>query len=263
MRFSLKLQNKYPNNICILPVDYQYYLSSAVYDILNTGDKPFTEFLHDTGYIFESKTFKFFDFSSLRGKLQFQEPDRLILTNKYLYFTISFFIPEISETFIRGLFNNRNIWIGDKFTTAHFTVKSMEREPKPEFTETMNYFTTSPVLIAQKSDDRKHATYLSPEDENYKEIFFKNLQDKYNAFLAIEKKPIHEFDLTSCSLETCSEPKSKLITIKEGTKEQTKVRAWNYKMRITAPLDLQKTAYYAGAGKSNAEGFGLLEIDKN
>ena len=34
-------------------------------------------------------------------------------------------------------------------------------------------------------------------------------------------------------------------------------------MNITAPIELQKTAYYAGAGKSNAEGFGLLEIDKN
>ncbi len=261
MRFSLKLTNRYPENICILPIDYQYYLSSAIYKILNSGDKTFADFLHKTGYVFEKKNFKFFTFSSVRIKSNTIK-DRLILADKYLYFSVSFYVPQIQEIFVRGLFSNREIIIGDKFTKAFFKVKSINREDEPEFTETMDYYCLSPVLVAQKHEGEKQEQYLSPNDEGYANIFFKNLQDKYHAYTNYENKPKQRFDLSKCSLKVVSKPNEKLITIKKYTKEETQLKAWEYKMRITAPIELQKAAYYAGVGKSNAMGFGCLRVNK-
>lgn len=261
MRFSLKLENKYPKDICILPIDYQYYLSSLIYKILNRGDKTFTDFLHKTGYVFEKKNFKFFTFSSIRIKSNTIK-DRLILADRYLHFSISFYVPKIHETFVRGLFANREIIIGDKFTKAYFKVKSVEREEEPEFKETMDYYCLSPVLIAQKQEGEKHDQYLSPNDEGYENIFFKNLQDKHHAYTNYENKQEQNFDLSACSLKLVSKPNDKLITIKKYTKEETKLKAWEYKMLITAPVELQKAAYYAGVGKSNAQGFGCLRVNK-
>ncbi|WP_392437096.1 hypothetical protein ACF3N7_09215 [Cruoricaptor ignavus] len=53
MRFLVRLQTKDR----IIPINYQYPMSAAIYKIISQGDAEYAEFLHNTGY---GKGFKFF-----------------------------------------------------------------------------------------------------------------------------------------------------------------------------------------------------------
>ena len=59
MRFSLTLQVLSHNKL--LPINYQYEL----YSVLQTADAKYSRFLHDSGYLNGSHSFKLFTFSPL------------------------------------------------------------------------------------------------------------------------------------------------------------------------------------------------------
>ena len=53
---ELKITFSNPGNNTVIPIDYQYYLSSWMYKIINDGDAEYATFLHDTGYKVQSTT---------------------------------------------------------------------------------------------------------------------------------------------------------------------------------------------------------------
>lgn len=61
MIFQLIL-NKNKSN-AVIPINYQYPLSAAIYKILQKGDSEYAQFLHEEGY---GKGYKFFTFSDLK-----------------------------------------------------------------------------------------------------------------------------------------------------------------------------------------------------
>ena len=67
MRFKITLQvhsQQYGN---ALPINYQYELSAAIYQILSYADSDYAEWLHNNGFQSDhgSKNFKLFAFSHL------------------------------------------------------------------------------------------------------------------------------------------------------------------------------------------------------
>jgi CRISPR-associated endoribonuclease Cas6 len=65
MRLQLTLQHP-PNQV--LPVNYQYLISSWIYRTLGNADAAFAQQLHEQGYDFGGKKYKLFTFSNLRPK---------------------------------------------------------------------------------------------------------------------------------------------------------------------------------------------------
>ncbi len=63
MRFIVRLQT---TRSSLIPFNYQYPLSSAIYKIIQRADAGFAAFLHDTGYGEGYKSFKLFTFSDVR-----------------------------------------------------------------------------------------------------------------------------------------------------------------------------------------------------
>ncbi len=66
MRFVLTINAGARNPV--LPFNYQYPLSAAIYEIIRTADAAFAEFLHNRGYG-EGKSFKLFTFSDIEHLL--------------------------------------------------------------------------------------------------------------------------------------------------------------------------------------------------
>ncbi|MBD0280088.1 MAG: CRISPR-associated endoribonuclease Cas6, partial [Flavisolibacter sp.] len=64
MRLKLTLHTNEKG--ALLPFNYQYPLSAAIYKIIQTADHEFAAFLHDQGYGEGHKSFKLFTFSDLR-----------------------------------------------------------------------------------------------------------------------------------------------------------------------------------------------------
>jgi CRISPR-associated endoribonuclease Cas6 len=274
MRFKLTIENTPGNNNNVLPLNYQYELSAWIYKILNYGNEEFAEWLHKEGYTNDYKNFKLFTFSNLIIPKYQIKGDRMLIDSRINELFVSFYPIESLEYFVSGVFKNQQFTIGDKKSKAVFTVNNVEKLPEQEFNSKMEFKTLSPILISYKNtEDQKYAEYKHPEDDNYGNLLIKNLVAKYNAFYATQTthlgnsnyekvEPLEPGNL-NYEFNPVSKPKSRLITIKSGTKQESKLRGYLYKFHLKAPAELIRLGYYAGFGEKNSLGFGCGEIIKS
>ncbi len=255
MRFKLTLE-VIEKQKPLLPLNYQYELSSWIYKVIDQGDPLFSAWLHSKGYISENKQFRLFSFSGLNIPQREIIGDRLLVKSKNCSFIFSTLPDETIQHFICGLFRDRKLSLGDKITNVHFQVQNIEALPEPEFTHPMIFKTISPVIVSVKNDISEHAQYLSPEAEAYSRQIIHNLIGKQKAFCKNERTIEEE----GVCFEVISPVKRKKITIKNHTPHKTDLIAYNYMFRLTAPEEFLSTAYYAGVGEKNSQGFGCVEI---
>lgn len=265
MRFRLTFRMNGDRNCDSIPISYQYPISAWIYKMINEGDPVFSGWLHDQGYIMGNKSYKLFTFSRLQiPKKQFViKGDRMILKSGEIILYLSFLMESAAEPFILGLFRNQEMIIGNKTGRATFSVKLIERLADPDFRETMNFRLLSPIVINRY--DGNHGKYLSPGDPDFAQLFFSNLICKFTATALFRKKSLNPDEIGKAvlmSFKLLSEPKSKLVQIKEGTPQATNIRGFLCDFQVTAPVELVKTGYDAGFGEKNSLGFGYAEETK-
>ena len=270
MRFTITFKPNGNSGQEIIPISYQYELSSWIYKMIHEGDSDFAKWLHDKGYMMNGKSFKLFTFSRLQiPKEQFRiSNDRMIIRDCEIVLQLSFLLDEAIEPFIAGIFRNQEMVIGDQSSQGKFLVKSIERTPDPVIEQTMSVHLLSPLVI-NKANGR-YGEFLNPGHPEYEELFFRNLINKY--LVALQYRPgLPDLDgLTEVrdssvvtKLEVISEPKSKLVVIRSGTAQETKIRGYLFDFTITAPTSLIRTGYFAGFGEKNSLGFGCGEKMKS
>lgn len=256
MRFKITLTRM--GRQWMLPVDYQYYLSAWIYKVIGKADPEFSNFLHSEGYTTGYKQFKLFNYSPLNfGRpVLWKEKSLFEMHTDQLSLSVSFYLAEAAEKFIIGLFNQQQVYIGDQFNGLDLVVSSVERLPEPRITTTMNYRAASPVVISLKNENSQYAHYLSPADNGYNDLICKNLRSKHDSVPNIVSLPEDQ----NFQFILKSEPRSKLITIKSHTPEQSKVRGFVFDFSLTCPAPIHQLILAAGIGEKNSMGFGWVEI---
>lgn len=261
MRFLLTLSRKRGN---ILPLNYQYELSSWIYKVINQADSDFAGWLHEQGYTLGGKKFKLFCFSRLMVPQFKILGDRMKIEADRVQLLISFGLEASAEKFIMGIFQQQQFGLGDKISRVDFEVVQIEAQESGIYSNEVRFRTLSPICVskAENRNGRPFPIYLSPEDEEYERIFFNNLINKYEAVnksrmipagAIVEENPLMQLKLLNT-------PKSRLVTIKAGTDAETKVRGFDYEFGITAPVELLELGYNCGFGEKNSEGFGMVEV---
>lgn len=262
MRFRLRFQIK--GKFRMLPMDYQYFLASWIYRVIEEGDAGFSEFLHNGGYQDGYKKHKLFNLSPLNlypYKL-WKEKSLFELQGNELSMDISFMVDRAAEHFIKGLFLKQEFYLGDKFNGIELMVTAVEAYPPPVFQKTMRYKALSPVTISLTREQDRYPQYLNPENELYAHYFLKNLSEKQKGVaLAHEKTNAPaELDYPSWDFRLLSRPRSRLSVIKPYTVNETKVRGYCFDFELTAPEEIQEMVYYCGVGEKNALGWGFCEV---
>jgi len=257
MRFKITLQSVSGNQI---PINYQYPLSAAIYKILAKGNAEYADLLHEKGY---GKGFKLFTFSQLNVPFKI-EGDRLKLKDNDANFQISFHIPQAMESFVKGLFQSEEIVIADKKSKVVFTVKSVESLPNSllqhKENEIISIYTKplSPVVAGLMKVDGNY-DFLSPENLQFAESLIYNWRSKIEACYDPETASAA---LLMVEIVPMKQPfKSRLITIKADTKQETKIRGWmSFELKVTAERRFVELLLNAGAGVYNAQGMGCVEV---
>lgn len=260
MRFKINLHT--PGKNAFLPIDYQYAMASGIYKIIAKGDEAYSKFLHDEGFSAGGlKRFKLFSFSPLvlPPFTLFRDKGLFELHGPNLSFTISFMADKAAEAFIKGMFTDQELPIGDRFHVLHTEVTSVEARPTPFFTNTMRYRCLSPLTIELKEAGQKYETYLPPDDPRFEDLFLQNLIAKCAAMNMLHDNTSNEKEHLKFELK--SPYKSKLITIKPYTKQETKVRGFMFDFSLTAPEYMQEMGYHAGFGMNNGMGFGAVGVN--
>lgn len=245
----------------MIPINYQYPLSSAIYRVLSKGDAEYAGFLHEKGY---GKGYKFFTFSDLKLRFKLEDHDRLKLLDDKVEFFIHFHMPEASRSFIEGLFKSEEIVIADKKSKVVFQVQSILSKPQPlkenPENEILSIITKplSPIVIGKKQENGNYI-FLSPTSENFIDSLIVSWRNKIAA--AYDDETAHAALLLT-ETEGYKNPwRSRLVAIKADTDEQTKIRGFkNFKLKLTAERCFLDLALNAGMGLYSAQGMGCLEI---
>ncbi|MEJ5088903.1 CRISPR-associated endoribonuclease Cas6 [Sphingobacterium faecium] len=258
MQFKITLLSK--SNSTIIPINYQYPLSSAIYKIIAKGDREYANFLHESGY---GKGFKLFCFSQISCPFKI-ENDRLRLLNPELSFYVSFHLPETMENFVKGLFQSETLDIADHKSKISFNVKSVESLPNrlTDYKENelinISMKPLSPI-VASMPRESGISEYLAPSDPRFIESLIYNWRSKiatcYNEQKASEALLLLE------TISFVKSAKSRLITIKADAAEETKIKGWwNFGLKVTAERRFVELLLNSGIGRENSMGLGFVEI---
>jgi CRISPR-associated endoribonuclease Cas6 len=238
-------------------MDYQYYLSAWIYKVMGKADQEFSRFLHSIGYADGNKRFKLFCYSPLvfDKYISWKEKALFEINSGSLSMMVSFHMPEAAGHFIAGLFINQEVYIGDKFNGLDLAVTQVERLPEGNQEGTVRYKALSPIVISYHYEGDRYARYLSPVDSGYAEMVKNNLVQKI--------KVTHRVNELSGNISFIPEPgktpKSKLVTIKPFTREESRVRGFLYEFSLTAPIEVHQLILATGFGEKNSMGFGWVE----
>jgi CRISPR-associated endoribonuclease Cas6 len=252
----------------LLPVNYQYPLSAAIYRIIQQADEKYSAFLHNEGYKLNGKSFKLFCFSDLRVPFRIQG-DRLQINGSPALLTISFHVDEAATNFIRGLFINQQLDIADKISRTQFSVTHVQL--LPDFFTSVHHIEPevvlqpiSPLVVGRKNSKGNY-DFLNPADPDFNEWFIHNWKEKYkavNGSAAVDVETIRNC-ISLQLLTPKQEIKSRLITIKAFTPEQTQIRGFTkFRMKVKAPKPLLELAMNAGLGLYNAQGMGCVGVSE-
>ncbi len=265
MRLLLTLQAQEARPV--IPINYQYPLSAAIYKILDRADGVYAAFLHDTGYSKRdsAKRFKLFTFSDLRVPFAPPKNDRLYLKGREAKLTVCFQVPEAAENFVKGLFLHQELDIADKVSKATFIISQVEAMdnglpagPHP----TVWLQPISPVVTGRKNE-RGHYDFRSPLDEDFTACLRYNWVEKYLAACPDASATAQELS-DSLAIEVAllaSPPQERRPIIKAGTPEETKIRGYmRFRLKVTGPREVIEVGLNAGVSLYGSQGMGGVEM---
>ena len=238
-----------------IPVNYQEYLTAAVYGYVSSGAEDYGKFVHDEGYIGEGgKRFKPFVHSWLRipGSRRRIVGDRLQILPGPIGWQVSSPLDDFLRPFASGLLQTGSLQIGKE----HVSIAAVEAAATPNISGDERFTCLSPIVATARRPDGT-TQYLRPtEDEPaFSEAIRKNLITRYQAFTG---SPPCDTNLT------ISFDQDYLRANHGGTKKAT------YKnidiigilapFKATGSADLIRLGYEAGFGGKSACGFGFVEV---
>lgn len=265
MRIQLTLYSLEPKPV--IPINYQYPLSAAIYKIIHRADADYAAFLHNTGYskAGSTKQFKLFTFSDIRAPFAPPVSDRLHLRSQEMKVIVCFHIPHAAESFVKGLFLSQQLDIADKVSKASFTISQVEAVntglPDIDY-PSVTLQPLSPIVTGKKNE-RGYYDFRSPMDPDYTECLLYNWFEKYlSNFPAPQGDP--ELLKSQVSLDIrflAQPPQERKPIIKDGTAMVSKLRGYmRFQLHIKAPRPMVELALDAGMGLYCSQGMGCVEM---
>jgi CRISPR-associated endoribonuclease Cas6 len=266
MRIKLNLQAL--DEPTVVPLNYNYLLSAAIYATLRSASAEYSSWLHSVGYMGpDGKPLKLFTFSKLQSPKGLVENGNIILrkdSTSFIQISSPMF-DEFVQNLVVGLFISKTLTVANRRMCARFLVTRVEMLKRPVFHPSMKFVCLSPFVVSgmEEKDGVLRTHYLRPDDPNLSESIRKNLVRKHG--LIYRTTP--EDDRMTVTLDEQYIARrggiarvSKLITIKEGSDEETRVYAIQTPLTLEGSSELMETAYESGIGTKNSVGFGMLGV---
>lgn len=255
----------------LIPINYQYALAKEFYKRILEVSPSFASLVRDKGARNGYKGFKLFTFSRLTGEgislANVNGKKMLRLNCERVYLTVSMVSDTLYEIFGLAHRMDHSLKIGKTRFECNFWGM-----PEPRIGRHLRLKTLSPIVISRKVY-RKGAlpkkfqeVYMGPDDKDYFEYLRSNIEEKFIAWKSARKEPVYAVTErmrrrgTIRSFRVLGKPKPSLTTLREGRRDEVKVRGWSYEFEMEGDPEILEFAYMAGIGKMNSMGFGCVSI---
>lgn len=246
MRITIQFRLASP---LVLPLNYHEILQGFIYHQME--DKAFSQFLHEKGYMYGKRSFKFFTFSRLMGRAFIDRKKKTIMFKEHVRWQVSSCLPKFIQEFGRTLLKKEDLYL-----SGHpVEVEELHCEPLKisQFVCTVRML--SPITVHstyESGDGRKITQYFSPYDPAFRHLINENLARKYFAYY--EKPLPGKIGINPVRLTK----KDKVITRFKGFV----IEAWNGVYQLEGDPEALAFACTVGLGGRNSQGFGLPVLCK-
>ena len=155
MRFKLILSVKPESFGNVLPVSYQYELSSCIHRKLTDNMGLYVEWLQQNGFISDlSSRYRLFSISNFYIPRIKVEVDRLCILARRVQLWISFLPVRGTRELVEQIFLGQDLLIGDRHSKVEFVVDEIMEIEDPDYKQTMDYLSLSPIVFANVRPNR-------------------------------------------------------------------------------------------------------------
>lgn len=245
----IKIEITSPGKI-VLPVNYQYPMSAMIYRTIGNFNKEYAEKLHNKGFREGRKVFKLFVYSQIFAKKR-QVKDGLFIADPPAHFFLSSPDVDFINAFMRGVKKGEINIAWNKFN-----VSRVEKEKNDILRPNTKYKMLSPCVASLQSEQGT-PEYLMPTNIRIYQVLRNNLLAKYK--LLHKESYSGELNL-SFDFEYINRKNriSRLVTLKEGRRDEIKVRGFLCPVRIETLPTMHQVIRDCGLGSMNSQGFGML-----
>jgi CRISPR-associated endoribonuclease Cas6 len=260
---------------CSISLNYNYYLSSAIYKWIEASSPEYATFLHEKGFAVDGTLhrFKHFCFSHLLVPGRRIENGRLHILSPTVEWYIGMPVEQSLQHLVTGMFERREFFIERE--ENRFVVEQVETLPEPRWEPHMKFRLMSPLTcsVTVERSGKLMPYYLPPDDERLQAAIQANIINKWRSLYAegspSQKSVMDDGDLhLRCTLDHKyiaerggPEKVSKLVTIKEGRRDETRVRGFLCPLTLEGHPALIALAYESGLGEKNSLGFGMIKVE--
>jgi CRISPR-associated endoribonuclease Cas6 len=267
MRIKLTLRTTQSSSN--LPFNYQYPLSAVIYKILSHSSPDYAKFLHNKGYIGpDSKPRKLFTFSRLYFSPKCKPKGnilKVVPNSRATLFISSPMLEDFVQHFVIGLFNNQHIVIAGPASKARLFIEQVETIAEPEFISPCRCKALSPIVLttAVETTNGLQTYFYRPLDKLLSTAVRESLLHKHETVYGTPPNDTNlVFEIDREYVEKRGDKGvSKLIAIREGFPDETKVKGFIAPFTLTGSTELMRTAWECGLGDKTSMGFGCIGVD--
>ncbi len=247
-----------------IPINYNYLLFSSIVNILYYSPVKFHPWVSDnqkaTRILPNNKLFTFSKLICPNSKVS--QTSYSGFGDVKLLFSAP--IEDDLAPVIISTFKSREVLKIENYNGySEFYFKSIKQLPEPEFEDERKFVMLSPTIISKvmfSNGNKILHFYRINESETAGAIAY-NLRRKYEIIHKAQYKGRIEveFDSEYVEIKGGSEGVSKLVTIREGSDEEYKLKGFIAPVTIRSEPEILRIAYQCGIGEFNCLGLGMLE----
>ena len=245
MRLSIRIEP--PSGQLTLPVHYNHLVQAMLYRSL---DEALAQWLHEEGFPYGKRRFKFFTFSRLLSKsYRYDDASKSITFSGPVLLKVASLDTQFLESLALHWVRKGEVKLGG--VTCSFS--SVEVEMPVEGKGSVRVKALSPITVYRtlySREGEKKVYYFNPREEEFNQLILSNLLRKARAFYGQQRElpPL--------------EGHIRLIKGREvlNNFKGTWVKGWMGLYELNIPEPYFTLAYNAGLGSKNSQGFGMVEV---
>lgn len=251
-----------------MPFNYHYPMSWAIYKIISKSDEQFASFFHEVGYGNYRFKYKLFTFSDITIPFTCMG-DRMLLLGQTASFKVCFHVPEAAEHFVKGLFLDEQLTIGDKKSQVNFKIQEIENcvldlGASPDEIISVLVTPISPLVVARRREEKSAPKlYFSPFEKPFVDWLIFSWIQKYKSISSETDFEIYKLKqkIKVKLIFYDNPPAERRIIIKAGDVDAQKLRGYTkFRMRLAAPKKMIELALNSGLGIKNSVGMGCIQL---